>query len=476
MRRYFLLVIYVLLGVMAMATPKYEMRAVWITTNWGLDWPKQPATDSRSIAMQQRDLRAMLDEVVSMGLNTVFFQARIRGEVFYASDIEPWSYIVSGTSGVSPGYDPLEFVIEECHRRGLECHAWLVTVPVGSVKQVQRQGKKSLPQRRPELCVKLKGEWYLNPGHPQAADYVASIAREIATRYAIDGIHFDYIRYPSECGNFPDAATYRQYAPEGVSIEAWRIDNITRLVETVSREIKSIDKSIMVSTAPLGRYASLGDNPAEGFVCIGGASQDAVAWLAYGYNDFIAPMIYYKDDNYFPYVADWQQRVGEQGGVVAGLGAYRMDKGEGNWSLADLDSQIAATRRHAMAGQAYFRFQHLHNYASLAQLLKEKYYQHPALIPPMRTADEPEIAPIQAVQLHNGATADTLSWQPVAGAVRYAVYASAANSVDATDAAQLVATWVTDSRYIVPAGAYRSYAVTAIDAYRRESEPCCVIP
>ena len=459
-----------------MAAPKYEMRAVWITTNWGLDWPKHPATDSRSIARQQSDLRAMLDEAVSMGLNTVFFQARIRGEVFYASDIEPWSNVVSGTTGKSPGYDPLEFVIEECHHRGLECHAWLVTVPAGSVKQVKRQGKTALPVRHPELCVKLKGEWYLNPGHPQAADYVASIAREIASRYAVDGIHFDYIRYPSESGNFPDAATYRQYAPEGISIEAWRIDNITRLVEAASCAIKEVDKSIMVSTAPLGRYASLGENPSQGFVCMGGASQDAVAWLAQGYNDFVAPMIYYKDDNYFPYVADWQRRVGEQGRVVAGLGAYRMDKSEGNWSPADLDAQIEATRTNAMAGQAYFRFQHLHDYAALAQLLREKYYQYPALIPPMRVTDVPTIAPVQELQLHAGAAANTLTWEPVAGAVRYAVYASPADSVDTTDASQLVAAWVTDCSYILPTESYRSYAVTAIDAYRRESEPCRLIP
>lgn len=475
MRKSFLIIICVMMGVVAMAAPKCEMRAVWITTNWGLDWPKYPATDSKSIERQKSDMRAMLDEVASMGLNTVFFQARIRGEVFYPSRIEPWSYIVSGKAGVSPGYDPLAFVVEECHRRGLECHAWLVTVPVGSVKQVQRQGRQALPERRPELCVKLKSEWYLNPGHPQAAEYVASIAREIATQYDVDGIHFDYIRYPSENGNFPDAATYREYAPEGVSIEQWRIDNVTRLVETLSREIKAVDSSIMVSTAPLGRYASLGEEPAEGFVCIGGASQDAVAWLDHGYNDFIAPMIYYKGDNFYPYVADWQERVGEGGYVVAGLGAYRMEKNEGNWTLAEIDNQIAATRDNGMAGQAFFRFQHLRKYASLARLLKTKYYTHPALIPPMQHTEARAIASVSKGRIHQGATADTLTWQPVEGAVRYAVYASRGAVVDTSDASQLVATWVTDTRYVLPNEGYRSYAITAIDAYRRESEPCHLI-
>ena len=136
MRKFFILIIFILSHVVLVASPKYEMRAVWLTTNWGLDWPASPATNERGAKQQQSDMCAMLDRVASMGFNTVFFQVRLRGEVLYHSAIEPWSAVVSGASGRSPGYDPLAFVVDECHRRGLECHAWLITIPAGSVSQV----------------------------------------------------------------------------------------------------------------------------------------------------------------------------------------------------------------------------------------------------------------------------------------------------------------------------------------------------
>ncbi|MBR2378946.1 MAG: family 10 glycosylhydrolase, partial [Bacteroidaceae bacterium] len=181
MRKLFFLIILFTSLIATASSPKYEMRAVWLTTNWGLDWPSKPATNSKEIARQKEEMRAILDEVASLGFNTIFFQARTRGEVFYNSQIEPWSHIVSGKPGVSPGYDPLAFVVEECHNRGMECHAWIISIPAGSIRQAKRLGNNATPARHPEMCIKLKNEWYLDPGHPQTATYLASIAKEIAT-------------------------------------------------------------------------------------------------------------------------------------------------------------------------------------------------------------------------------------------------------------------------------------------------------
>lgn len=472
MRKFLFLYILFASVLLLQASPKYEMRAVWLTTNWGLDWPSVQATDATQRAKQQKELCDILDKVADMGLNTVFFQARIPGEVFYDSSFEPWSHIASGKAGVSPGYDPLEYAVEECHRRGLECHAWLVTIPLGSLKQAQRHGQKSVPMQHPELCVKLKKEWYLNPGHPGTASYLAQIAREIARNYAVDGIHLDYIRYPAEKGAFPDNATYKKYAPKGISLAQWRMDNITAIVDSVYHAVKTADPSIMVSTAPLGRYASLDDDPRKGWVCLGGASQDPVAWLQAGINDFVAPMMYYEGDNFYPYVADWQQRVGDDGRVVVGLGAYRMEKNEGNWSLDELKGQMKASRKNGVSGQAFFRYRHLQQFQLLARFLKEKYYRYPALIPPMRTT---EVAPLAVVgPITYQEDSRTLVWQPIDGAVRYVVYASTGDDIDTENPAHILSANVVDTQFVLPSRDYRIVAVSAIDVYRCESDAMCI--
>lgn len=471
-----LLLCTILMAAHADTLPKYEMRAVWLTTNWGLDWPSAPARNPREAARQQQELRNMLDALAYMGFNTIFFQARIRGEVFYPSAYEPWSRIVSGTAGKSPGYDPLAFVIKECHDRGMECHAWMVTIPAGNVKQAAKMGSKALPAKHPELCKKLKGNWYLDPGNPATSHYIAALVAEIVSRYDIDGIHLDYIRYPDEEGNFPDADSYRRYAPAGMSRHQWHVANISRIVAAVSDTVAALNPHVMVSTAPLGRYTSLPGLPPAHWSCTEGAAQDAVAWLQQGDNDFVAPMMYYTGENFFPYLADWVARA-TQGYIVAGLGAYRLERTEGNWDVTEIQHQIAASRQYGAAGQAFFRARHLLRFPALALLLAGNYYRYPALVPPQPTDSsrlQPQVNSVTSLCLHQGTLCDTLSWQPATHAARYAIYASVSDSICIDDPAYLIHSWVTDTTVTLEAARYRTFAVTAIDSTRRES-PAAII-
>lgn len=471
MRKSFFILFTLLTIHTALAAPKYEMRAVWITTNWGLDWPSRPARTPREIAVQQAELDKILDHVASLNFNTVFFQVRTKGEVFYYSYIEPWSPIVSGESGVSPGYDPLAYVIEACHERGLECHAWMVTIPAGGDKQVSRQGEQSLPARHPELCVHLKDEWFLDPGNPKTARYLASIAEEVAGDYPVDGIHIDYIRYPGEKGTFPDDNSYAQYAAKDMTRRQWQAHNITHIVRTISRAVKSIDESIMISSAPLGRYTALPQLSYTDWTCTGSAKQDPIQWMKEGYNDFVAPMMYYKGNDFTPYLIDWVQRIENHAYIVAGIGIYRLDAQEGGWELADIQQQIEDTRTYGAAGQALFRYKHLCDYPQLAQTLATQYYQHPALIPPMHHVDTPQIQPVTNLKITDG----TLTWQHSKGAVRYVIYASATQQLDINDPQYIIETWETDNTYTIDTTQYRTIAVTAIDAFRRETAPTYII-
>ena len=189
-----IMVFLLLLGALGcFAQPKYEIRAVWLTTIGGIDWPSTYAHDGMGIAAQQRQLTTMLDQLKALNVNTVLLQTRVRATTIYPSDIEPWDGCMSGKPGKSPGYDPLQFAIDECHRRGMELHAWVVTIPVG---KWNTYGCKQLRARYGRLIRHIGEEGYMDPESPTTAYYIADICEEITKKYDIDGIHLDYIRYP----------------------------------------------------------------------------------------------------------------------------------------------------------------------------------------------------------------------------------------------------------------------------------------
>ena len=173
--------------------PKYEVRAVWLTTLNSLDWPSTKATNSQSIERQQQQFCAILDQLRQSNVNTVLLQTRVRATTIYPSRYEPFDGCLTGKPGRDPGYDVLRFAIDECHRRGMELHAWVVAIPVGKWNAI---GCKQLRERYGSLIRKIGDEGYMNPEMSQTSEYIAKICREIAENYDVDGIHLDYIRYP----------------------------------------------------------------------------------------------------------------------------------------------------------------------------------------------------------------------------------------------------------------------------------------
>ena len=176
-----IMVFLLLLGALGcFAQPKYEIRAVWLTTIGGIDWPSTYAHDGMGIAVQQRQLTTMLDQLKALNVNTVLLQTRVRATTIYPSDIEPWDGCMSGKPGKSPGYDPLQFAIDECHRRGMELHAWVVTIPVG---KWNTYGCKQLRARYGRLIRRIGEEGYMDPESPTTAYYIADICEEITKKY-----------------------------------------------------------------------------------------------------------------------------------------------------------------------------------------------------------------------------------------------------------------------------------------------------
>lgn len=456
--------------------PKHEYRAVWVTVIENLDWPRSVAVDSMGVVRQKAELVAMLDSLQAMHVNTVLLQTRVRGDVIYPSSIEPFSYLFAGKTAVSPGYDPLAFAIDECHKRGMQLHAWVVTLPLGKDSHVNRQGRHALSRRHRNLCTRYKGQWYMEPGNPATADYIVELVREIVSNYNVDGLHLDYVRYPDRTVGYPDAALYRKHG-KGLSLADWRRANITRIVHSVYNCVKEIKPWVRVSCAPLGKFDDLTRYSSLGWNAYDAVFQDAQAWVRDGVMDILFPMLYFKGNNFYPFVLDWQENSHGRH-IVPGIGIYRLLPEYGGWPLLELERQMSTSRTAGTAGTAMFRAQHVTGCGYGAYL---KVYHTPAFVPPMEwgPGKAPSVPGILSVK--RDCASMTVEWSAVQGAegeppVRYNVYGSLGDSVCVGNITHLLAASLATPSFCWQCRTYGALtlAVTSVDAYGRESAPTYV--
>lgn len=453
--------------------PKHEVRAVWLTTIGGLDWPMTKVTSEDDRQQQKEELCQILDELQACHINTVVLQTRIRGSVIYPSDIEPWDVCLTGTFDRDPGYDPLAFAIEETHKRGMELHAWVVTVPAFKIVNAKKMGKRSLLKTHPELLKKHGEQYYLDPGLPASSDYLTAICQEIVSLYDVDGIHFDYIRYPENPETFADAASYRKYG-KGQDKRSWRTDNITRMVRQAYEAVKAIKPWVRVSCSPVGKYNNLNRYSARGWSALGTVYQDAQGWLREGIMDMLLPMMYFQGDHFYPFAADWQEN--SYGRTVApGLGIYFLSPKEKDWEWGIIQRELCYLRQMGLGGQAYFRSRFLtDNTKGIYNYLQKDYYPYPALLPPMtwQSASKPE-TPRLVIRKNGGGVNEYVEWIAVEGC-RYVIYASSESPIDINNAKNIVkVTSETNYTYNLLGAYYRNYhlAITALDRYGNESLP-----
>lgn len=463
--RTYLIVLVALVGLLQSAmAQKYEMRAVWLTTIGGIDWPHSYANgSSESIHRQQKELTDILDRLQAAGINTVLLQTRVRATTLYPSAYEPWDGCLSGQPGKSPGYDALQFAIDECHQRGMQLHAWIVTIPVGKWASA---GCQQLRKRYPKLIKKIGLEGYMDPEAKETGDYLAKICEEIVKGYDVDGIHLDYLRYP----------------------ETWKLrvsrqqgrQNITRIAQTVSRRVRQVKPWVMMSCSPIGKHDDLRRYSSRGWNARTTVCQDAQAWLKDGTMDALFPMMYFKGDHFYPFAIDWAEQ--SEGKIVApGVATYMLDRHEGNWPLPTLTQELHVVRQLGM-GHTHFRSKFLTDNTKGIYRFEKDFNASPALIPPMtwRQSAKPE-QPKDLVLTPYDDGSLLLSWQsPNRSATTphllYNVYASRTCPVDVEDARHLVAMRLDEcqlqlsSCHPSPQGFY--YAVTAVDRYGNESQPC----
>lgn len=476
----FLFIYTCILSSLTAQTPKYEVRAAWITAAYGLDWPHTRATSPESIRRQQEELIHILDKLKTANFNTILFQARTRGDVLYSSQIEPFNAILTGKVNGNPGYDPLAFAIEECHKRGMECHAWIVAIPLGNRKHVRRLGKRSITKRNPNICVRYKREYFLNPGNPATKEYIMSLVREIVKNYDVDGVHFDYLRYPENAPHFPDSYDYRKYG-KGRGLSQWRRDNITEIVRYIYKGVKKLKPWVKVSTCPVGKYKDTSRYSSRGWNALYTVHQDVQGWLGEGIQDQIYPMMYFRGNNFYPFALDWQeQNNGRQ--IIPGLGIYFLHPSQGNWTVDEVERQIHFIRTHKLAGEGHYRVEYLMNNAQgIYNALLENYYTAPALQPPMPWLDSiPPTHPTHFTVSHENEGYVRLKWDPATdndqyNAPTYVIYGSNTYPVDITNPENIIAQRIEGTKFLYtsirPWNAKTYFTVTAIDRYGNESDP-----
>ncbi|MBR6978674.1 MAG: family 10 glycosylhydrolase [Prevotella sp.] len=439
--------------------PKYEVRAVWLTTLKSLDWPSVKATTPESIERQKQQLRTILDQLGRTHVNTVLLQTRIRATTIYPSQYEPWDACLTGKGGRSPGYDPLQFAIDECHKRGMELHAWVVAIPVGKWNDI---GCKQLRERYPKMLMKLGDEGYMNPENAQTGQYIAKICREIVENYDVDGIHLDYIRYPENM-------------KLRVSRDQGR-ESITNIVRSIHNSIKDVKPWVKLSCSPIGKYSDLTRHSSRGWNAYDKVCQDAQGWLREGLMDQLYPMMYFKDDQFYPFAVDWASNT--YGRTVApGLGIWLLSRSEGsNWALSDITRELNVLRELGM-GHTYFRSRFFtDNTKGIYSYVERHLDVYPSLPPPMTW--ESEVRPSRPADLKLSWEGSRLRlfWKEVSTptgtpGILYNVYASNETPVDINDVRNLVAKRLSSPTLTIDGEDGRHYfAVTSLDRYGNESD------
>lgn len=388
------------------ATPKRQFRAMWIASVVNIDWP---STTGLSVAEQKEEFLGWLDLAQELNLNAVICQVRPTADAFWPSPYEPWSQYLTGTQGVDPGYDPLEFGVAEAHKRNLEYHAWFNPYRVSMQNDPSALIPDHPARAHPDWIFAYGPKLYYNPGIPQVRTFVEDAMLDAVRRYDIDAVHFDdyFYPYPIAGTELPDADTFATYGGDFDSVEDWRRDNINTLVSEMHERIHDIKPWVKFGISPFGIWRNKASDP-RGSETGGTESYDAISadtytWVKQGWVDYINPQVYW---NIGLAVADYAKLVPWWAGVVAdtyvglyiGQATYKMTSGVFT-DPEELSNHLTFNADYPeVDGDVWFSAKDVRADAQGAtSLMAAQHYSKPALVPVLegmggRAPQRPHIA------------------------------------------------------------------------------------
>lgn len=389
------LLISLVLSVNFLHSQRPEFRGVWIATVMNIDWPPQNA----GTEVQKADFIRQLDMHKANGMNAVIVQVRPSGDAFYPSPYEPWSQWLTGVQGRAPVpfYDPLAFMIEEAHKRGMEFHAWL-----NPYRAEFSVGRSSIAA---DNNIKKNPDWYLvygttryfNPSNVKVQRFVIDVIRDIVRRYDVDAIHMDDYFYPYPIAGkvFPDDYAY-QRSGTTLSKADWRRSNVDSIIKNINLAIKQVKPYVKFGVSPFSVWRNrsddnLGSDSKAGLTNYDNLYADILLWLRKGWVDYVTPQLYREiNDRLVAYekLTDWWARHSFGRHVYIGHGIYRA--GESRTTAAwknpsELPNQIKIARATpGVQGSVFYSSKIFKtNPNGWNDSLRNNYYRQPAAIPKM---------------------------------------------------------------------------------------------
>lgn len=368
--------------------PKFEFRGAWIATVINLDWPSTPGLPAE---VQKVQLIRILDQLQETGINAVMFQIRCESDAFYESSYDPWSYWLTGQQGAPPQpyYDPLEFAIEEAHKRGIELHAWFN--PYRAEREVGNYvtDARHVTRAHPDWILNFGGSGginVVNPGLREVRQYVTNVVMDVVTRYDVDGVHFDdyFYPYPPNQISNEDIATFNADPRGFTNIGDWRRDNVNLMVKMVHDSIQAVKPYVKFGISPFGIWRNGVPPGIVGLDAYNVIYADALAWLNQQTVDYITPQLYWPfggGQDYGRLVSWWAgQAIGRH--FYPGQAVWRIT----SWPDDEMRRQMNLNRLNypLVYGSVFFRAQNLdENPKGFTTLLQEDFYRYPALPPGM---------------------------------------------------------------------------------------------
>lgn len=463
--------------------PKREFRGAWIQCVNG-------QFQGLSKEEMQRTLSYQLDELQKDGVNAIIFQVRAECDALYQSSYEPWSKFLTGVQGQNPGWDPLQWMVGECHKRGMEIHAWI------NPYRAKTKGTASLAYnhiavRHPERVFQYDGLYILNPALPENREYICKIADDIVRRYDVDGLHIDdyFYPYPVAGVQIPDAADYKA-SGTSMSIGDWRRDNVNKFVKQLADSIHHTKPWVKFGVSPFGIYrnarSGVDGSNTRGLQNYDDLYADVIKWVNEGWIDYCVPQVYWqighKTADYATLIRWWNANAGNRP-LFIGEDVERTIK------YADVDNpntnQVAAKHKlheecQNVGGTVlWYAKAAVDNYNSYGIFLRNYYWKYPALQPLMPFIDNKAPGKPKKLKAYKNDTNVLLTWRAPKGegwqdeARKYVVYQFApGEDIDLDDASHIMSITTHLSAELQrpqKKGKY-TYVVTALDRMSNESD------
>lgn len=449
-----------------------EFRAAWIATVANIDWPSRPGLPTAEARRELDDLIALSAE---LNLNALVFQIRPHGDALYNSSFEPWSYYLTGEQGRSPDedWDPLEYLIEEAGKVGIEVHAWFNPYRAQHPSHRGPVHSTHVINTRPDAVVDYGTFKWMDPGNEFVRELTMRVMMDVAERYDVAGVHIDDYFYPypiTENGqkvDFPDSGSYQRYRATGgtLSRDDWRRDNVNRFIRDFYADLKREHRHVQFGISPFGIYRpGIPEGIRAGVDQYAELYADARLWLVEGWTDYYTPQLYWpirQEPQSYPVLLDWWlQQNPLNRHIWPGNFTSRTNPNDGNWPAREILEQIEITRnRQGSTGNVHFSIRALQlNWNNIQTELKTAYADR-VLIPPTpwladTTPDAPEVRVSSANQTVEVSVGEFIRF--------VAVY-------DLADNSRLVKVTTPDNLEFndLPT----RFAITAIDRVNQESQP-----